>query len=62
MTTKPLTVKANLQGMLSDAIALRRPASEIDQIRRELARYEPQSIAAVRTMQAAFIRLVGSAV
>ena len=54
----PMTIKQSLEQMLQDAIALRRPAAEVDNIRRQLAAYEKPTIEQIRAKQAAFFRAV----
>lgn len=51
-----MTVKENLERMLQDAIALQRPASEIAEIKRQLAAFELPTLAQVREKQNAFIK------
>ena len=53
-----MTVKQNLELMLADAIALKRPAAEIAGIRRQLAAYEPATVAQIRAKQRAFLKAV----
>lgn len=49
------TVHENLKAMLADAIALKRPFSEVTEIKRQLAAYEPQTAEMIRAKQIKWI-------
>lgn len=53
-----MTVIENLREMLALAIALKRPAAEVESIRRQLDAYGPVDVVKVQAAQSNFLRSI----
>ena len=51
-----MTVFESLREMLDMAVALKRPAAEVAELRRQLYAYGPQDVAAVKAKQDDFLK------